>query len=78
MFILGAWKTIFDKIRKLRQEYKLKNISYKNLNGVNMYGLDSPAITYMLEQLESIQFCPLYKTKYIHNQNTNEVSLFWC
>ncbi|RNA03907.1 histone-lysine N-methyltransferase 2B [Brachionus plicatilis] len=67
-----AWKVIFDKIRKLRQEHKLKNIAFKNLNGVRMCGLDSPAVIYMLEQLESIQFCPLYKTKYIHSQNTND------
>ncbi|CAF0704728.1 unnamed protein product [Brachionus calyciflorus] len=67
-----AWKVIFDKVRKLRQDYKLKSISFKNMNGARMYGLTTTATIYMLEQLESIQFCPLYKTRYIHTQNIND------
>ncbi len=67
-----AWRVIVDRVRKLRQDHKLKTLSFKSLNGARMYGLSARAVVFMLEQMESIEFCPLYTNKYIFRENTNE------
>ncbi len=46
-----------------------------------MYGLNNKAVSYLLEQFDSVQYCKLYKNKYVPKKTENEVSyetrLFW-
>lgn len=67
-----AWRVITDKVNRLRQEHKLKSLSFRSLSGVRMYGLCAKATVFMLEQMDSIEFCPLYTSKYINRDSAND------
>ncbi len=67
-----AWRVIVDRVRKLRQDHKLKALAFKSLSGARMYGLSARATVFMLEQMESIEFCPLYNNRYIFRENAND------
>jgi hypothetical protein len=68
-----AWRVIFEKVKKLRKDnhQKLKQLSFRTVNGVRMYGLNSKACVFMLEQMQSIEFCPMYTNKILPARNTN-------
>ena len=67
-----AWRVIVDRVRQLRVDHKLKPLSYRALSGARMYGLCARATVFMLEQMEAIEFCPRYTSKYIARPSGTE------
>jgi hypothetical protein len=37
-----------------------------------MYGLNNKAISYLLEQFDSVQYCNLYKSKYVPKRTSED------
>ena len=54
-----------ERVNKLRVLNNLKQLSHQGNNGITMYGLNNKTLSYLLEQVDSVQYCNLYKPKYI-------------
>ncbi len=48
---------------------------FLGINGLTMYGLNNKTVSYLLEQFDSVQYCKLYKNKYIPKNTENDVSV---
>ncbi|XP_054717366.1 uncharacterized protein LOC129226762 [Uloborus diversus] len=57
-----AWKKVYEELQDARIAAHMKNISIdpEDIDGFHMLGLDSPALTYLLEQLPGAEKCADY------------------
>ena len=49
--VAEAWKAVIDKHEDARNDHRMKQLSFTSVKAVQMFGLDSSAMTYLVEQL---------------------------
>ena len=49
--VAEAWKAVLDGHQDARNEHRMKQLSFTSIKAVQMFGLESSAVRYLVEQL---------------------------
>ncbi|PRD31053.1 UNVERIFIED_CONTAM: Kmt2a [Trichonephila clavipes] len=68
-----AWLKVYDELQDARIATHMKQITLapEDVNGLHMFGLDNPALMYLLEQLPGAECCPDYE--FLFHQPAKEI-----
>uniref|UniRef100_A0A336LN15 CSON013826 protein n=1 Tax=Culicoides sonorensis TaxID=179676 RepID=A0A336LN15_CULSO len=75
--ITEVWEKVFESVQHARKSHGLKALPdgpLSEIGGLNMLGLRTNAIKYLVEQLPGAEKCTKYQFKY-HKNRTSEVDL---
>ncbi|XP_060073553.1 uncharacterized protein LOC132553337 [Ylistrum balloti] len=61
-----VWRQIAEKVQDARVAARMKQLSFQNMDGATMFGVNHNSLRYLIEQLYGIQHFRNYETLYHH------------
>ncbi|XP_064595526.1 LOW QUALITY PROTEIN: histone-lysine N-methyltransferase 2A-like [Liolophura sinensis] len=59
-----AWLKVTEKVQDARISARMKQLSFSSVHGANMFGINHPAVVYLLEQLSGVRNCHSYNFRF--------------